>query len=260
MGFPVVSESAGLRLEPDVPLIVPDVNADHLALVRRQRSTRGWDRGWIVSSPVCTAVIAAIAIKPLVDAFGLTSGVLTTLQALSGAGPTGVPAMLIVDNVLPFIADEEDKLVKETRKILGRLTDEAIEPLPAPLAATCTRVSVRDGHTEAIALGLVRDADLDEVAGVLAAYRGRAQELALPSAPAIPIVVRPEADRPQPQLDRDVDGGRVVSVGRIRRHEALPNGVAFVAVGHNHDRGTVGNAVILTELVAREGLAIASGG
>jgi aspartate-semialdehyde dehydrogenase len=258
MGFPVVSESAGLRLEPDVPLIVPDVNADHLPLVRRQRTTRGWDRGWIASSPVCTAVIAAIAIKPVLDAFGLSAGVIATLQALSGAGPTGVPAMMIVDNVLPFIADEEDKLVKETRKILGRFTGDAIEPLAAPLAATCTRVPVRDGHTEAITLGLGREADLTAVADVMAAYRGRAQELALPSAPAVPVVVRTESDRPQPQLDRDVDCGRVVSVGRIRRHDAFPNGVAFVAVGHNHDRGTVGNAVILTELVAQEGLALVS--
>jgi aspartate-semialdehyde dehydrogenase len=256
MGFPVVSESFGLRMEPDIPLIVPDVNADHLALVRRQRETRGWERGWIVASPVCTAVIATIALKPIVDAFGLTSGVLATLQALSGAGATGVPAMKVVDNVQPFIPDEEEKLVKESRKILGRYTGDSIEPLAAPLAATCTRVSVRDGHTEAITLGLERPASIDEVVEALAGYRGRAQELALPSAPAVPIVVRSEVDRPQPLLDRDADGGRVVSVGRIRRHEALPNGISYVAVGHNHDRGTVGNAVILTELAAQEGLAL----
>jgi aspartate-semialdehyde dehydrogenase len=256
LGFPVVSESAGLRLEPDIPLIVPDVNADHLPLVRQQATTRGWDRGWIVSSPVCTAVIAAIALKPVVDHFGVSSGVIATMQALSGAGPTGVPAMMIVDNVLPFIADEEDKLIKETRKILGRYTGDAIEPLAAPLAATCTRVPVRDGHTEAITLGLDREASVGELADAFAGYRGRAQELALPSAPSVPVTVRQEIDRPQPLLDRDVDQGRVVSVGRIRRHEALPNGVAFVAVGHNHDRGTVGNAVILTELVAREGLPV----
>ena len=145
--------------------------------------------------------------------------------------------MYVVDNVMPFIADEEDKLVKETRKILGRYTGDAIEPLGAPIAATCTRVPVRDGHTEAITLGLEREASLDEVAEAIAGYRGRAQELALPSAPAIPLVVRTEIDRPQPQLDRDVDAGRVVSVGRIRRHDAFENGVAYVAVGHNHDRG-----------------------
>jgi aspartate-semialdehyde dehydrogenase len=256
LGYPVVSESAGLRLEPDVPLIVPDINADHLPLVRQQKASRGWERGWIVSSPVCTAVIAALAVKPVVDAFGVSAAVFATMQALSGAGPTGVPAMYVTDNVLPFIADEEDKLVKETRKILGRYTGDAIEPLEAPIAATCTRVGVRDGHTEAITLGLGREASLDEVAGAIADYRGRAQELALPSAPTIPLVVRTEVDRPQPQLDRDVDAGRVVSVGRIRRHDAFANGVAYVAVGHNHDRGTVGNAVILTELVAQEGLGL----
>jgi aspartate-semialdehyde dehydrogenase len=254
MGFPVVSESAGLRHDPDVPLIVPDVNADHLPLVRQQRATRGWDRGWIVASPLCTAVIAAIAVKPLVDAFGISAAVFTTLQALSGAGPTGVPAMKVVDNVLTHIPDEEEKLLKEMDKILGRYVGDAVEPFPTPIAATCTRVPVRDGHTVAVSLGLEREAPLDEVSAVLAAYRGRAQELALPSAPEVPIVVRSEADRPQPWLDRDVDGGRVVSVGRIRHQDALPNGIAYVAVGHNHDRGTVGNAVILTELVAREGL------
>ena len=256
MGFPTVSESAGLRQEVDIPLIVPDINADHLPLVLQQRNTRGWDRGWIVASPVCTAVIAAIAVKPVIDAYGMTAGVITTLQALSGAGPTGVPALHIVDNVLPFIADEEDKLVKEMRKILGTYVGDAIEPLAAPISATCTRVAVRDGHLESVTMGLDRLAPLDEVAAVMGAYRGRAQELGLPSAPKVPVIVRDEIDRPQPLLDRDVDAGRVVSVGRLRYHDALPNGIGFVAVGHNHDRGTVGNAVILTELVAQEGLSL----
>ncbi len=252
LGLPVISESAGLRLDADIPLVVPDINADHLGLVSVQKTTRGWDRGYIVASPVCTAVIVALAVKPVVDAFGITSSVVTTMQALSGAGPTGVPALKVIDNIQPFIADEEQKLDKELHKILGTYRDGAIEPYPAPLAATCTRVPVRDGHTAAITLGMGRAASTEDVAGVIAAYRGRAQELALPSAPAIPLVVRSEIDRPQPLLDRDVDGGRVISVGRIRPHTAFANGVSYVAVGHNHDRGTVGNAVILTELVARE--------
>lgn len=255
MGFPVVSESAGLRMEADVPLIVPDVNADHLPLVRRQKETRGWDRGFIVASPVCTAVIAAIALKPVVDAFGIDTAVVTTLQALSGAGPTGVPAMKVVDNIIPFIGDEEEKVNNELGKILGTYTGEGVDRWRAPIAATCTRVPVRDGHTEAFTLGLSKPASPAEVADAIAGYRGRAQELALPSAPAVPLVVRSEVDRPQPFLDRDVDAGRVVSVGRIRPAAALPNGISFVAVGHNHDRGTVGNAVILTELVAAEGFA-----
>jgi aspartate-semialdehyde dehydrogenase len=252
LGLPVISESAGLRLEPDIPLIVPDINADHLGLVSVQKTTRGWDRGYIVASPVCTAVIVSLAVKPLADRFGISSSVVTTMQALSGAGPTGVPALKVIDNIQPFIADEEQKLDKELHKILGRYSDDAITPYPAPLAPTCTRVPVRDGHTASITLGLDAPAGLDEVAATIAAYRGRAQELGLPSAPAVPLVVRDEIDRPQPLLDRDVDDGRVVSVGRIRSHGAFPNGVSYIAVGHNHDRGTVGNAVILTELVARE--------
>ncbi len=252
-GLPVVSESAGLRLEADVPLVVAEVNADHLALARVQKDSRGYGEGFLVASPVCTAVIAAIAAKPLIDHFGLRASVYTTMQALSGAGPTGVPALGAVDNILPFIPDEEEKLRNELAKILGTLEDGGITPHPAPLAATCTRVPVRDGHTIAASLSFDRPVDPAEAAEVLAAFRGPAQRHRLPSAPEVPIVVRSEPNRPQPVLDRDVDHGRVVSVGRIRAAEALENGLSYVAVGHNHDRGTVGNAVPLCELLVAEG-------
>jgi aspartate-semialdehyde dehydrogenase len=252
-GLPVVSESAGLRLEPDVPLVVTEVNADHLALTRVQKTSRGYGDGYLVASPVCTAVIAAIAAKPLIDRYGLKGSVYTTLQALSGAGPTGVPGMYVVDNVLPFIQDEEEKLRNELAKILGTLEHDAITPHPAPLSATCTRVPVRDGHTISASLSFEQPVDVDEAAELLAAFRGPAQRHALHSAPATPIVVRTEANRPQPVLDRDAGDGRIVSVGRIRAAEAMDNGLSYVAVGHNHDRGTVGNAVPLCELLVAEG-------
>jgi aspartate-semialdehyde dehydrogenase len=199
-------------------------------------------------------VIIGISMKPLIDAFGVEASVMTTMQALSGAGPTGVPGMGVVDNVLPFIQDEEEKLRNELAKIFGTLHGDRIVPFAPPISATCTRIGVRDGHTASIALALERAADVAEAAEALSGFRGRAQELGLPSAPQQPIVVREEANRPQPVLDRDAGEGRVVSVGRLRPQEALRNGIGYVAVGHNHDRGTVGNAVMVSELLVAEGL------
>lgn len=254
-GFGVISESIGLRQEPDVPLVVPEVNADHLRLIAAQRRARGWETGFVVSSPLCTAVIAAIAFKPLVDAYGLRSSIFTTLQAMSGAGRTGVAGLAIMDNILPFIGQEEEKLYAELPKILGTYTDNGIRPLATVFAATCTRVPVRDGHTIAATVSLDRPADPADAAGVFARYTSRSQELGLTFAPKAPIIVRSEDNRPQPFLDRDADQGRAVSVGRIRP-AAIDNGLSFVAVGHNHERGTYGNALILTELVVKEGLVV----
>jgi aspartate-semialdehyde dehydrogenase len=227
-------------------------DAEYLALTRVQQQSRGYGDGFLVASPVCTAVIAAIAAKPLLDRYGLRGSVYTTLQALSGAGPPGVPGMCVVDNVLPFIQDEEEKLRNELAAILGTLEHDAITAHPAPLTATCTRVPVRDGDTISASLSFDQPVDPAEAAEILAAFRGTAQLHALPSALATPIVVRSEPNRPQPVLDRDVDHGRVVSVGPIRAAESLENGLSYVAVGHNHDRGTVGNAVPLCELLVAE--------
>lgn len=253
-GIAVVSESTGMRMEPDVPLIVPEINADHLGIIPAQRAARGFDRGFIVSSPLCTAVIIALALKPFVDAYGLRSAVLTTLQALSGAGKKGVYSLAILDNVLPHINQEEEKLVTEIPKILGSFSDDRIVWHQAPLACTATRVPVRDGHTVALSLGLDRawnEAELPELVG---AFRGQAQALGLPHAPAEPLAFRPEVDRPQPLLDRDRADRLAVSLGRFRPAPGLPNGLGFVAVGHNHGRGTYGNAVMLAELIHAEGL------
>ncbi|WP_283134454.1 aspartate-semialdehyde dehydrogenase [Rhizohabitans arisaemae] len=254
LGFGVISESAGLRLEDDVPLIVPEINPGHLALVAQQKITRGYDTGFLVASPLCTAVIVGLAAKPLLDAYGIDSLVTTTMQALSGAGKSGVAALQVIDNLLPFIGDEEEKLDSELAKIFGTLEGDRIVPWSAPMASTCTRVPVRDGHTASLSVGLGAAASPAEVAEVLANFAGHAAEHKLPSAPESLIVVRSEQDRPQPFLDRDAGDGRSVSVGRIRANKAFESGVSLVAVGHNHDRGTVGNALLLTELVAAAGL------
>lgn len=254
-GFPVVSESMGLRLEPDVPLVVPEVNADHLGIIKAQQARRGWDTGFVVASPLCTAVITAVVCKPLQDAFGIDAVVATSLQALSGAGPTGVPAMRSLDNVIPYIGGEEEKLRAELAKILGARDGDTITDLHAPVSATCTRVGVRHGHTIALSLSLGQPASADLVASALAEFRGRPTELGLALSPTAPIRVLDGADRPQPLLDRDAGEGRVVSVGRVRPHAALPNGIGMVVVGHNHERGTWGNAILLCELLVGEGLA-----
>lgn len=253
-GIGVVSESVGLRLEPDVPLVIPEINADHLGVIPAQQKARGFDRGFVVTSPLCTAVIIALAMKPFVDAYGLNNCVLTTLQALSGAGKTGVASLAILDNLLPFINLEEDKLNTELPKMFGSYKDGALTPHPAPFTTTATRVPVRDGHTASITLGLDKAPELDRLPELIESYRGRAQELALPHAPAQPLLYRPENDRPQPLLDRDHADKMAVSVGRIRPAPSFTNGVGFIAVGHNHGRGTYGNAVLLTELLVKEGL------
>jgi aspartate-semialdehyde dehydrogenase len=253
-GIAVVSESVGNRLDPDVPLIVPDINADHLAAIPAQQKARGFDRGFIVSAPVCTAVIVALAMKPFIDAYGLKACVCTTLQALSGAGKTGVTSLQILDNVLTFIKLEEDKLHTEVPKILGSCKDGVLAPHPGPFTFTATRVAVTDGHTASISLGLEKTPDLDQVNELIDGYRGRAQELSLPQALEQPLVYRPEIDRPQPLLDRDRDNKMAVSIGRVRPADAFENGMGIIAVGHNHGRGTYGNAVLLTELLVKEGL------
>lgn len=254
LGFGVVSESMGLRHDADVPLVVPEVNPDHLALVERQGTTRGYGTGFLVASPLCTAVIVALALAPLHERYGVRSLVATTLQALSGAGKTGVAALQVIDNLVPYIGGEEHKLTTELGKILGAWDGERIVPWEAPLAATCTRVPVRDGHTAVLTAGLGSPATVAEVAETFRGFTGRAAEFELPSAPREPVVVRDEPDRPQPLLDRTAGGGRAVSVGRLRAQEALGAGVSLVAVGHNHDRGTVGNALLVAELVAAAGL------
>lgn len=246
-GIPVISESAGLRAEPDVPLVVPELNAGHLALIPVQQAARGWQGGFIVAAPLCTAVIATLAIKPLADAFGLRSVVMTSLQALSGSGWNGVPSLAILDNLLPWIGDEEEKLMAEMPKILG--TPDGAHP--SPIAATATRVPVRDGHTIALTLGFDRPVSPEAAATVLAGFAPAATQ-GLPSAPAQTIILRAEPDRPQPLRDRDAGGGRSISVGRLRPAPGVENGLALVVVGHNHTRGTWGNTLLLAELVARD--------
>jgi len=245
-GYPVISNSSSHRMDDGVPLLVPEVNPDHLTLLKARSG-----RGFIVTNPNCSTVMIALVLAPLAVRFGLEAVVATTLQALSGAGYPGVASLDITDNVVPFIANEEEKIPRETRKILGRLNGGRVTPAEFEVSAQCHRVNVVDGHMAALRVKLARAAEPAELREAFDSFTALPQELHLPSAPARPIVVRDEPDRPQPRLDRDAGGGMSVSVGRIARDAVL--GHRFVALSHNTIRGAAGAAILNAELLLAKG-------
>jgi aspartate-semialdehyde dehydrogenase len=249
-GHIIVSNSRNYRMEADVPLLIPEVNADHLALLKAQ-DARGW-KGRILTNPNCVVVVYAMALAPLRQ-FGLKSSIITTLQAISGAGYPGVPSWDILGNVIPFIGGgEEEKIETETNKILGALTNGRIENHPVTISAAVTRVPVHNGHTGSIAVSLDQQPDAAAIIDAWNSFRSKPQELELPSAPKQPIVYLTEANRPQPALDANRDGGMTVTIGRLRTCPVLD--YKFVALGHNTIRGAAGAAILNAELMHREGL------
>ncbi|MCS7246199.1 MAG: aspartate-semialdehyde dehydrogenase [Thermomicrobium sp.] len=251
-GKKVFTNARDHRMDPDVPLLIPEVNPDHARAIELQRRSRGWREGFIVANPNCSTIHLVLALKPIYDAFGITRGIVTTLQAASGAGYPGVPSLDLIDNVIPFIGGEEEKIEAESRKILGTWADGRFEDAPLTLSAHCNRVPVRDGHMETVSLELGRRASPAEVADVLRSFRARPQELELPSAPRQPVIVLEQDDRPQPVLDRDLEHGMASVVGRIRPCPVFD--VRFVVLGHNTVRGAAGASVLNAELFYREGL------
>lgn len=253
-GVTVVSNSGNMRLDADIPLIVPEINADHLEVIDYQRRKRGWD-GLIVKIPNCTTIILALTLKPLLDEFGARRVIASSMQALSGAGLTGVPSVLILDNLIPYIEGEEEKVERESLKILGATKEGIVEPnWSLSVSASCHRVMVLEGHTIAAFVELGRRASTKEVARALEEFRGnKIRGLGLPTAPARPVIVRREEDRPQPRLDRMEGGGMSVVVGRIREDRAL-GGVKYVALGHNTIRGAAGTGVLIAELLVTKGM------
>jgi aspartate-semialdehyde dehydrogenase len=248
-GHIVVSNSRNYRMEHDVPLLIPDVNGSHLALLDGQNA-RGW-KGRIVTNPNCSTVVLATALAPLVQ-FGLSTTMITTLQAISGAGYPGVPSWDILGNVIPHIGGEEEKIETETKKILGSMKNGQVEPHPVRVSATTTRVPVQNGHTESISVGLDRKAAPEDIIAAWRSYKGKPQELGLPTAPKPPIVYLEEANRPQPILDVNREGGMAVSIGRLRACPLFS--YKFVALGHNTIRGAAGAAILNAELMHSEGL------
>ena len=248
-GCVVCSNSASHRLDADVPLLIPEVNPDHTALIPVQRRRRGW-KGSVVTSANCSATQLALALKPLYDAFGLRQVSVVTMQAISGAGYPGVPAMDILGNVIPFIGGEEDKLEREPLKLLGTLQDKRVADAPFVVSAQCMRVPVRDGHTECVSVEFERGAQIDEVIAVLEGFRAPPEVASLPSSPARPIVVQREPDRPQPALDRDTGNGMSITVGRVRPCPVAD--VRFVVLGHNTLRGAAGGSIHNAELLVAQ--------
>lgn len=250
---PVVSTASAFRYEKDVPLIVPPVNADHTRLVEVQRRNRGW-KGFVAPIPNCTTTGLAITLAPLAEAFGVELVLMTSLQALSGAGRSpGVPALDVLDNVIPYIPNEEQKVQVETRKILGRLEGMEVASHRMAVSCTCTRVAVMDGHTESVFVRLGRAAEEAEIAEVMSFFRGAEASRDLPSAPRGWIHVHSDPFRPQPRLDRENGGGLVTSVGRIRKDDALGDGAKYVLVSHNTKMGAAKGAILLAELLQRQG-------
>ncbi len=249
-GHVVVSNSRNHRMERDVPLLVPEINPDHLKLVPGQQKARGW-KGKIVTNPNCSTIVLTMGLAPLKQ-FGIAKIVATTMQAISGAGYPGVPSMDIVGNVIPFIGNEEEKMEQETQKILGEFRGDHIEPLPARMSAHCNRVAVVDGHTVTVSVEFSSKPSLDEVRHAFDAFTAVPQQRQLPSAPPRPVIYMEEANRPQPRKDAERERGMAAFVGRLRACPVLD--YKFVALGHNTIRGAAGAAVLNAELMQSEGM------
>jgi len=246
----VVTNTGVHRMDPDVPLMIPEINAGHVQLVERQRAARGWP-GAILANPNCSTAGLVLALAPLQAAFGVEKVFVTTMQAASGAGYPGVPSLDILGNVVPLIGGEEEKMERETRKILGTLAGGTVEPAPFVVSAQCNRVATVDGHLEAVSVGLGRRTTPDEAIAALRAFRGPESVRNLPSSPAAPVEVDLRPDRPQPRLDLERGRGMTVTVGRVRPCPLLD--LRFVLLSHNAIRGAAGAAVQIAELLVAEG-------
>ena len=244
----VASNASAMRMEDDVPLVIPEVNPEYLDLIEIQQKNRGWD-GFIVTNPNCSTIALTITLKPIYDQFDIKRVYVSTMQAVSGAGYNGVPSMAIVDNLVPFIGGEEEKMETETQHLLGSLEDGVVTPASFGVSASCHRVAVIDGHTEAVFIETEDKCDMDEIYEAMDQFRGMPQKLDLYSAPEKPIVIRPEDNRPQPRMDRNQDGGMAVTVGRLREDAAFENSFRYVLVGHNTIRGAAGASILNAELI-----------
>lgn len=247
-GYPVFSKASAHRFDEDVPLLIPEVNPDHIRLVEMQRKKRGW-KGFISTDPNCSTTHLVISLAPLLQ-FGLTDVIVTTLQALSGAGYPGVASLDIIDNVIPYISGEEKKIETETLKLLGRLEGGKVAPFPLRISASCNRVFVREGHMECVYARLQKRPSLDEIREAWDSFEGEPQKLKLPSA-CKPIIVREEPDRPQHRYDVNEGKGMTTVVGRLREDKVL--GYKYVCLGHNTIRGAAGEAILQAEFFKAKG-------
>jgi aspartate-semialdehyde dehydrogenase len=246
----VVTNSSALRMQSDVPLVIPEVNHEHIKLIQCQ-AWRKKSGGFVVTNPNCSAIGLVIALAPLQQAFGLDTVMAVTMQAVSGAGYPGVASLDILGNVIPYIAKEEEKMEEETRKLLGKLNGSGIIMGAFGMSAQCNRVAVEDGHTESVSIKLTKKAKPEEIIKAWNEFRSLPQELRLPSAPEQPVVYVTSSDRPQPRFDSDRGNGMTITVGRLR-----PCGVLdwkFTVLSHNTIRGAAGAALLNAELLKVQG-------
>jgi aspartate-semialdehyde dehydrogenase len=249
-GCAVISNSSALRMQPDVPLVIPEVNGDHIALIEKQ-SWRSKSKGFVVTNPNCSAIGLVLALSPLHRAFTIETVMAVTMQAVSGAGYPGVASLDILGNVIPYIANEEEKMEEETQKLLGTLNGSHIAAAPFAMSAQCNRVAVEDGHTESIAVRMKKKPSAEEIIAAWNNFRPEPQQLNLPSAPAQPVVYMTAADRPQPRFDCDRGAGMTTSVGRLRKCSVLD--WKFTVLSHNTIRGAAGAALLNAELLKAKG-------
>lgn len=246
--FAVASNASAMRMEKDVPLVVPEVNPEFLDIIEIQQKNRGWD-GFIVTNPNCCAIPLSLTLKPIYDNYDINRIYVSTMQAVSGAGYNGVPSMAIVNNLVPYIAEEEEKLEEETLHLLGTLDGLDVIPANFGLTTSCHRVAVVDGHTESVFVELDQNVVIDDIKNDMANFKSIPQDLDLHSAPKNPIIVKKENNRPQPRMDKNADNGMAVTVGRIRKDHAFENSFKYILVAHNTIRGAAGASILNAELI-----------
>ncbi|GAA5819595.1 MAG: aspartate-semialdehyde dehydrogenase [Methanobrevibacter sp. CfCl-M3] len=249
--FIVASNASAMRMVDDIPLIIPEVNPKFLDLVEVQQENRGWD-GFIVTNPNCSTIALTLTLKPIYDNYNINRVYVSTMQAVSGAGYNGVPSMAIMDNLVPFIGGEEEKMESETLHLLGTIDNGRVKSADFNLSASCNRVAVLDGHTESVFIQLDSNEDISDVKTKMSNFKGLPQELDLFSAPENPIIVRDEKNRPQPRMDRNAGNGMSVTVGRLRKDEAFDNSFKYTLVGHNTIRGAAGASILNAELIVKK--------
>lgn len=251
--LPVISTSSAFRYEEDVPILIPGINDEQAELLEFQKKNRNW-KGWVAPLPNCTTTGLVITLKPLYEKYGAKKVLMTSMQAISGAGRTpGVSAMNITDNIIPYIPNEEEKVRKETRKILGKLKDGKIEDADIRVSCTCTRVPVIDGHTESVFVETKQDIDPDKAKELYMEYNKSISVAGLPSAPEEYYAFHEDPTRPQPRIEREVGGGMTTTIGRVEKEELFDHGLKYVLFSHNKKMGSAKGAVLLAEMLYKKG-------
>ena len=246
--YVVASNASAHRMKKNIPLVIPEVNPEYLDMIDAQQKENNWD-GFIVTNPNCSTIALTLTLKPIVDNFNVNGIMVSTMQAISGAGYNGVPSMAILDNLVPYIGSEEEKMESETLHLLGSYDGDGVTPADFNLSASCHRVPVIDGHTEAVFINLDDDFEIEDVKDKMKSFKALPQELGLYSAPENPVIVKDESDRPQPRMDRNASNGMAVTVGRLRKDQSFDNSFKYVLVGHNTIRGAAGASVLNAELI-----------